>query len=90
MFFSPLLIDIGTVWHLRLFLQDVADEDTCLAQEAHDLQVVGHGQTMMSSLSFLLSVLVTCCQRQNTRQTGPFILLSDLPFGCCVSKNEKP
>lgn len=43
MVFSPLLIDIGTVWHLRLFLQDVADEDTCLAQEAHD-RLLGAGR----------------------------------------------
>lgn len=39
---------------------------------------------------YLSCSLVTCCWRQTTRWTRPFILLNDLLVGSCVSENEKP
>lgn len=52
-FFPPFLTDMVIVCHLRLFLHDIADENTSLAQEAHDSQVVVLWKSYHGFLSFL-------------------------------------
>lgn len=53
LFFPPFLTDLVIVCHLRLFLHDIADENTSLAQEAHDSQVVVLWKSYHGFLSFL-------------------------------------
>lgn len=52
-FFPLFLTDLVIVCHLRLFLHDIADENTSLAQEAHDSQVVVLWKSYHGFLSFL-------------------------------------